>query len=297
MSLIAARARSVPFFLRRHISRCFMHGEQQEVEGIENSDQPNDDDKNKNKTKKKKKDDWKVISTAVDSVYTISQLSPNFNYEVFTGEASKLFRQSSRHVSPKELNYELPCDNVPEFAFVGRSNVGKSSLINFLLGNNKIVRISKTPGCTRNVNFYSFVTQKGVKSTYLVDLPGYGFAKTSKRERDDWKNMIKNYLGARDLCTLPRAYILVDARRGASEADGEMMEYMTKAAIPHQVILTKADLVSELDLRQSLNKTFNEVMKKNRHSCLPIVHVTSSKTGHGMLPFMQSIAELKIAGE
>lgn len=180
------------------------------------------------------------------------------------------------------------------------SNVGKSSLINHLLGNNKIVRTSKTPGCTRNVNFYAFVTQKGIKSTFLVDLPGYGYAKSSKEDREDWVVMIKKYLVARDLSVLRwvgvcwmkwsevgfrcrscffycysqffvcdasgicvlrviclltwsichllmwcgvagmlschrRAYILIDARRGAADSDGEMMEFMTKAAIPHQV--------------------------------------------------------------
>lgn len=82
------------------------------------------------------------------------------------------------------------------------SNVGKSSLINQLLGNNKIVRTSKTPGCTKNVNFYAFVTQKGAKSTYLVDLPGYGYAKSSKEDREDWLVMIKKYLVARDLSVL-----------------------------------------------------------------------------------------------
>ena len=86
--------------------------------------------------------------------------------------------------------------------FVNRSNVGKSSLINNLFDNNKVVRVSKTPGCTRNVNFYAFVTSKGVKSTYFVDLPGYGYAKASKEDREDWIVMIKKYLMARDLTVL-----------------------------------------------------------------------------------------------
>lgn len=238
------------------------------------------------------KNDWTVSPTSMDSVFTISLMDPKFNYDAFTADASKLFRQSSRHVPPKELNYELPNNNIPEFAFIGRSNVGKSSIINMLLGDNKIARISKTPGCTKNVNFYAFTSQKGVKKTYLVDLPGYGYAKSSEEDRKAWKLMIKNYLRARDMTILRRAYILIDARRGAQDGDGEMMEFMTSAAIPHQVIITKADLVNEVELRTCLISAFTEIMKINRHSCLPIVHVTSAKTNYGLLPLMQSIAEL-----
>mmetsp|Transcript_1557 Transcript_1557/g.2497 ORF Transcript_1557/g.2497 Transcript_1557/m.2497 type:complete len:301 (-) Transcript_1557:145-1047(-) len=236
--------------------------------------------------------DWKLAPTRTESIFTISLLNPNFDYSSWAADASRLFSLDSKYISPKDFNYELPKDYIPEYAFIGRSNVGKSSLINCLLGNSKIVRTSKEPGCTRSVNYYGLVKRTGHAKAYLVDLPGYGFARASKAERQQWSKMIKDFLISRDISVLRRVYILIDSRRGPCDEDGQMMELLTKSAIAHQVIITKADLPTQIELRKTLNNTFLEIMKPKRHACLPIVHVVSAKSGYGLIPLTQSLAEI-----
>ncbi|CAE7690303.1 engB [Symbiodinium microadriaticum] len=154
------------------------------------------------------------------------------------------------------------------------------------------VRVSKEPGCTKNINYFAFTKKSGAAVTYFVDLPGYGYARKSREDRAKWNGLIKDFLMVRDISVLRRVYILIDGRRGPSEMDGEMMETLTKAALTHQVIITKADLLTDLDLRKTLEATMTEIMKPKRHACLPIVHVLSAKTNYGILPLMQSIAEI-----
>ncbi len=129
---------------------------------------------------------------------------------------------------------QMPTDGAPEFAFVGRSNVGKSSLLNMLLGRKNLVKTSKKPGKTITINFFSVN-----KAFYLVDLPGYGFAKRSKREQAKWAAFIEEYLVNRR--SLQRVFILIDSRRGVMESDEEMIAFLEYHRLPYALIYTKAD--------------------------------------------------------
>ena len=106
-------------------------------------------------------------------MYVCEPLDPNIDYNAWAGKTDRLFSMKREYVSPVAMNYELPNDGRPEFAFIGRSNVGKSSLLEVLLGCKHLVRISKTPGCTKAVNYFKFASNKGVAECYMIDLPGY----------------------------------------------------------------------------------------------------------------------------
>lgn len=140
--------------------------------------------------------------TTTPSIYVSSYLDPVADYSEWTQSKSAIFDLPSRFVDPSEFNYALPNQGIPEFAFVGRSNVGKSSLIGSLLSNPKIVRVSKEPGCTRSINYYSLGKGTNSHSVFLVDLPGYGFAKASKTDQKQWKTMIENFLSGRTQAVL-----------------------------------------------------------------------------------------------
>ena len=144
----------------------------------------------------------KVLQMNVPSVYTSTPLEPYVELTQWVGKSRALFGLPKKFCTPSDFNYKFPAQSVPEFAFVGRSNVGKSSLISKLLGDEKLVRTSKLPGCTRSVNFFAFV--KGGKShvVYMVDLPGYGFAKAAKTEKAKWKDFMEGYLRDRNQTVL-----------------------------------------------------------------------------------------------
>jgi GTP-binding protein len=128
----------------------------------------------------------------------------------------------------------LPPQSLPEVAFVGRSNVGKSSLINALTGRKTLARVSQTPGRTREINFFNLGGR-----LMLVDLPGYGYAKASKQLAMEWQALIFAYLSGR--ATLSRALLLIDARRGLMPSDLAVMELFDRAAVSYELVLTKAD--------------------------------------------------------
>jgi len=217
--------------------------------------------------------------------------------------ARRLFDGASapRYVSPEELGYKLPDQQVPEFAFVGRSNVGKSTLISALLGHQyKLVKTSKTPGATRNINYFA-VSKDGNKKSkpdlYLVDLPGYGFARAAKAEAARWKEFISVYLRARELSTLRRVFVLVDSRHGLKLSDVEMMRMLDELALPYETVLTKTDASSKHELSAALDSTFAQLMRTGsqaagRLNCgLPFVHTLSAKEGSGVQQLKASIAE------
>ena len=135
---------------------------------------------------------------------------------------------------------DLPPEDVPEIAFIGRSNVGKSSLINALLGQ-KVARTSNTPGRTKQLNYF-----KIDKKFYVVDMPGYGFAKASRQDREEWLYLANNYFMSRK--NLERVFILVDARHGLKDVDVDLMNGLDELALPYQIILTKIDKVAVKDL-------------------------------------------------
>ena len=130
----------------------------------------------------------------------------------------------------------LPNDGKPEIAFAGRSNVGKSSLINALTGRTSLARVSVTPGRTRELNFFTLGKDEAL---YLVDMPGYGYAKASKAQVKGWTRLIRDYLRGRR--ELKRVFLLIDARHGLKDNDRETMTLMDEAAISYQAVLTKAD--------------------------------------------------------
>jgi ribosome biogenesis GTPase A len=146
-----------------------------------------------------------VVQTTVPTLYTTSDLDANISFNQWGHVSKKLYSEFPSYVHPQQLNYKLPSGGAPEFAFVGRSNVGKSSLIDLLLGNQKLVRVSKEPGCTRNVNFYGLAKENDAVSShtaYLVDLPGYGFAKMSSADQQKWGEIILTYISNRDQSVL-----------------------------------------------------------------------------------------------
>lgn len=164
----------------------------------------------------------------------------------------------------------LPEPDLPEVAFAGRSNVGKSSLINAVVGRKGLARASNEPGRTREVNF--FVLDERLR---LVDLPGYGFAKVSRNTAHKFQNLGRSYLRGRP--NLKRAYLLIDARHGLKAVDGEALDAFDQAAVSYQIILTKSDKIKPAEVAQVVEDTAKAIAK--RPAAFPRVLATSSETG------------------
>ena len=168
----------------------------------------------------------------------------------------------------------LPPADLPEVAFAGRSNVGKSSLINAVTGRLGLARASTAPGRTREVNF--FVADETLR---LVDLPGYGFAKVSRGEKNKFQNLGRSYLRGRP--NLKRAYLLIDSRHGLKDVDKEAMDAFDQAAVSYQIILTKADkLRSAREVEAVTADTLKRIAK--RPAAFPRVLATSAEKGLGI---------------
>ena len=168
---------------------------------------------------------------------------------------------------------QLPPDDLPEVTFAGRSNVGKSSLINALVGQKYLARASNEPGRTREINF--FVLDEIMR---LVDLPGYGWARASKSTAKQFQNLGRSYLRGRP--SLRRAYLLIDARHGLKDVDKEPMDALDKAAVSYQIVLTKADKIKPHELQIVIAKTQDAI--KKRPAAHPVVLATSSEKGLGI---------------
>jgi GTP-binding protein len=178
----------------------------------------------------------------------------------------------------------LPPDDRPEIAFAGRSNVGKSSLINALVGQLRLARASNTPGRTQELNF--FTEPEG--DLYLVDMPGYGFAQAPKGKVAAWNTTLRGYLAGRR--TLLRVLLLIDARHGLKPADDEIMSVLDTAAVSYQVILTKADKISQTDLANVMARTTAALA---RHpAAFPNIIATSAETGMGFEELRAAVAKL-----
>jgi GTP-binding protein len=179
----------------------------------------------------------------------------------------------------------LPAPDLPEVCFAGRSNVGKSSLINGLVGHKKLARASNEPGRTREINF--FVLADRIR---LVDLPGYGFARVSRSTANKFQDLGRQYLRGRP--NLKRVYLLIDARHGLKEVDKEALDALDLSAVSYQIVLTKADKIKPKEAEALVVKTQGQIAK--RPAAFPRVIATSSEKGDG-LPELR--AEIKAVCE
>lgn len=169
----------------------------------------------------------------------------------------------------------LPDPDVPEIAFAGRSNVGKSSLLNALTGRKSIARTSVTPGRTQELNFFEVGDPTLLR---LVDMPGYGFAKAPPKVVEQWRKLVRDFLRGR--VVLKRALLLIDARHGIKDVDTEMMKMLDEAAVGYRVVLTKADKIKASELDQVYAETLAAARK--RTAAYPEVLVTSSEKKMGI---------------
>lgn len=181
----------------------------------------------------------------------------------------------------------LPPDDRPEIAFAGRSNVGKSSLINGLTGRQRLARASNTPGRTQELNFFTDPAHQ----LFLVDMPGYGFAQAPKAKVDEWNRVLRAYLAGRR--SLMRVFVLIDARHGIKPPDEEILNLLDGAAVSYQVVLTKADKISASDLASVQKKTAAAISK--HPAAFPGLITTSSEKGDGLDQLRAVIASMMAA--
>ncbi|TFJ81190.1 hypothetical protein NSK_007480 [Nannochloropsis salina CCMP1776] len=214
-------------------------------------------------------------------------------------KAKILFSAPPSYHSPASLSYALPpvtSSKHTEVACLGRSNVGKSSLVAALLGGGAgrgkgpLVRTSKRPGCTQTLNLYSL---QGHPYFYLVDLPGYGFARAGGGQRETWLEVTLSYLNSRGLDVLRRTLLLIDARHGVMKHDEAAMDLLDEHAVPYQLVLTKVDaLKHESEREETLAQVLRLCTQRRHLACWPIVHVTSSRTGEGVEALRECLASL-----
>jgi GTP-binding protein len=201
--------------------------------------------------------------------------------EIDTGR--HIFGEPWDFVSAASSIESLPKPHGVEIALAGRSNVGKSSLINALTGRKALARTSNTPGRTQELIFFS-----AGKMLTLVDMPGYGFAAAPKDKINSWTTLIHSYLRGRR--NLARVYVLIDARHGLKPTDDEILNTLGEAAVSHQIVLTKADAIKSSELEQRLSQTQTALLK--RPAAFPEVLATSSETGAGLPELRGAVARL-----
>jgi len=195
--------------------------------------------------------------------------------EALAKEAARLFSGRVEFLLSAPQLQHLPEPTVPEIAFCGRSNVGKSSLLNALTGRKAIARTSVTPGRTQELNFF----EVGEPTQFrLVDMPGYGFAKAPIKVVEKWKQLVRTYLRGR--AVLKRTLVLVDARHGPKQVDLDMMKMLDEAAVGYRLVLTKADKIKASELAEVVAATEAEARK--HPAAFPVVHVTSAEKGMGI---------------
>ncbi|CAN5465582.1 ribosome biogenesis GTP-binding protein YihA/YsxC [soil metagenome] len=167
----------------------------------------------------------------------------------------------------------LPESGLPEIAFVGRSNVGKSSLLNMLVGRRALARTSNTPGKTQEFNYYLINEERSSDAFYMVDLPGYGFAKVSKEQRASWQRLIGQYITERE--PLRVVFHLIDSRHPPQKADEEVIELMRGGVVPYVIVLTKSDKLSRNEIHKRVSETAKTLEARGIEA--PIVLTSAAK--------------------
>jgi GTP-binding protein len=200
----------------------------------------------------------------------------------------KLFAQECVFVWAAASASQLPPQGAPEIAFAGRSNVGKSSLINALVNRKSLARTSNTPGRTQELNFFALGGNVETARLRIVDMPGYGYAAAPKTTIQSWTGAMQDYLRGR--ASLLRVFVLIDARHGLKTADAEMLSLLDKAAVSYQAVLTKCDALSKTAAADRVAEV--EEALRGHPAAFPQVQATSSQTGDGIADLRAAIAEL-----
>ena len=195
-----------------------------------------------------------------------------------------LFARQAEFVMGAAAIAQLPAPDLPEVAFAGRSNVGKSSLLNAITGRNKLARTSNTPGRTQELNFFDVGQPLMLR---LVDMPGYGFAEAPKDMVKRWRFLVNDYLRGR--AALKRAVVLIDSRHGVKPVDREIMDMLDAAAVGYRLVLTKADKIKATELAAVLDATRAEAAK--RPAAHPVLIPTSSEKGMGIPEVRAAVLE------
>ncbi|HWT99082.1 MAG TPA: ribosome biogenesis GTP-binding protein YihA/YsxC [Terriglobales bacterium] len=194
-----------------------------------------------------------------------------------------LFAQECQFVAGADRATAIPPLGLTEVAFAGRSNVGKSSLLNALTGRNHLARVSHTPGRTQQINFFNLGNK-----LWLVDLPGHGYAEVSKAQRKSFSAVTQSYI--RNRATLRRVQLLVDSRHGYKESDEHLMDLMDSFGLSYQIVMTKADKAKLAETEEMRNKLAVKLMK--RPACHPEILITSAHDRIGLEALRDSLAEI-----
>ena len=198
---------------------------------------------------------------------------------------TELITTASFVISSPDVD-RCPKPTIPEYAFIGRSNVGKSSLINMITNHSKLAKVSGRPGKTQLINHFLIN-----KTWYLVDLPGYGWAQVSKIEKAKWGKMIKNYLTQRT--NLINVFVLIDSRHEPQKIDLEFMQWLGESEIPFSMVFTKTDKLAKLKLESNI-KAYNKQLGESWEELPPQV-LTSSTSKSGKEELIQSILDINLS--
>jgi GTP-binding protein len=214
---------------------------------------------------------------------TFSPIFPPREVDSSLAEAGRrLFAAEARFIAGAPSPAALPPEGLPEIAFVGRSNVGKSSLVNALTGRRTLARISNTPGRTRQINFFDL----GGRLT-LVDLPGYGYAEASKSAVKGWTSLVRHYLQTR--AALRRVCLLIDSRHSIKDADRPLMRMLDDAGVSYQIVLTKTDKAGKDELASVPDKIMGELAPYV--AAHPEIHLTSALDRRGIAELRETLAD------